>query len=75
MVAAYTFHICQVHAFNNGNKRCAVLSGFIFLDNNGYDLTASDDDVIALGLGVADGTLDKSDTTRWMRKFSQRISK
>ncbi|MGC9261674.1 MAG: type II toxin-antitoxin system death-on-curing family toxin [Phycisphaerae bacterium] len=73
MAAAYVFHICQAHAFHDGNKRCAVLAGLIFLDNNAYDVTASDDDVIALGLGVAKGSLNKSDATLWMRKFSRRV--
>lgn len=72
MAAAYTFHVCQAHAFHDGNKRCAVLSGLIFLDNNGYEVIACDDDIITLGLGVANGRLDKSDTTIWMRKFSRR---
>ena len=73
MAAAYTFHDCQAHAFHDGNKRCAVLSGLIFLDNNGYEVIACDDDIITLGLGVANGRLDKSDTTIWMRKFSRRV--
>ena len=73
MAAAYVFHICKAHAFHDGNKRCAVLAACIFLDNNGYDVTASDDDVIALGLGVADDRLDKSDATAWMGQFARRI--
>ena len=75
MAAAYVFHICKAHAFHDGNKRCAVLAACIFLDNNGYDVTASDNDVIALGLGVADDRLDKSDATAWMRQFAERIKK
>ncbi len=73
--AAYALRICQAHAFYDGNKQSAVLSGFTFLDNNGYDLTASDDDVITLGLGVAYGTIDKADATIWIRNFSRRAGK
>ena len=75
MAAAYVFHICKAHAFHDGNKRCAVLAACIFLDNKGYDVTASDNDVIALGLGVADDRLDKSDATAWMRQFARRMKK
>jgi death-on-curing protein len=75
MAAAYLFHICQAHAFNDGNKRAAVISAIAFLKVNGHTLTASNEDLTTLGLGVADGVLDKSDTTIWMRKFSKRIKK
>ncbi len=73
MAAAYVFHVCQAHAFHDGNKRCAVLTGMIFLDNNGFEVTANDTQVIALGLGVADGTLNKSDATTWMHTFSKSV--
>ncbi len=75
MAAAYLFHICQAHAFHDGNKRAAVISAIAFLKVNGHDLTATNEELITLGLGVADGMLDKSDTTIWMRKFSRRIEK
>ncbi len=71
MAAAYLFHICQAHAFHDGNKRCAVLAAMVFLDNNGFDIIATDDDVIAIGLGVADGQLNKADATAWMHTFAK----
>ena len=73
MAAAYLFHICQAHAFHDGNKRAAVISAIAFLKVNGHDLTATNEELITLGLGVANGRLDKSDTTIWMRKFSRRV--
>ncbi len=75
MAAAYLFHICQAHAFHDGNKRAAVVSAIAFLKVNDHELTATNEELIALGLGVADGVLDKSDTTIWMRKFSRRMGK
>jgi death-on-curing protein len=32
MAAAYAFHICENHAFLDGNKRVALASSLVFLD-------------------------------------------
>lgn len=45
----------------------------IFLDNNGFDIIATNDDVIAIGLGVADGQLNKADATAWMHTFAKPV--
>ena len=37
MAAAYLFHICQNHAFVDGNKRAAALSALVFLKVNGVE--------------------------------------
>lgn len=46
------------HAFLDGNKRIGAYALLIFLDVNGVVMEYSDADLIALGLGMADGTLD-----------------
>ncbi len=73
MAAAYLFHICQAHAFHDGNKRTSVVSAIAFLKANGHDLTASNAELTALGLGVASGMLNKSDGTAWMHQFAARM--
>ncbi len=73
MAAAYLFHICQAHAFHDGNKRTSVVSAIAFLKANGRDLIATNTELVELGLGVAGGILDKSDATAWMRQFAKRI--
>ena len=49
------------HAFLDGNK-------LIFLDVNGVVMEYSDADLIALGLGMADGTLDYDGVLDWIQK-------
>lgn len=71
MAAAYLFHIAQAHAFRDGNKRTAVLSALVFLDHNGFEVTADNDDIIDVGLNVASGELDKSGVIHWMHSFAQ----
>lgn len=39
MAAAYLYHIAQNHPFIDGNKRVAVMVAYVFLDNNGIELT------------------------------------
>jgi len=38
MAAAYLFHICQNHAFVDGNKRAGANAAITFLLLNGYEL-------------------------------------
>lgn len=56
------------HAFLDGNKRIGAFALLIFLDVNGVAMEYSDDDLIALGLGMADGTLDYEDVLGWIVK-------
>ncbi len=68
MAAAYLFHIAQNHPFFDGNKRAAVMAAFVFLDNNGIELTVSPQDLEAVTRQVAAGEMPKDDLVRWMRK-------
>lgn len=66
MAAAYLFHICQAHAFVDGNKRTATLAMLTFLDLNGYSFGATQDELVATVTALADGSLSKDDVTRWV---------
>jgi death-on-curing protein len=66
MAAAYLFHICRNHPFLDGNKRTAAMAAFVFLDANGYRLTASQDEFENLVLQTAAGEVSKDDLTLWM---------
>ncbi|WP_338779785.1 type II toxin-antitoxin system death-on-curing family toxin [Metabacillus sp. FJAT-52054] len=52
--AAYHYYLASGHAFNDGNKRTSYAAAFIFLDFNGYDLVADDEDVFQWTLLLAD---------------------
>ena len=65
------FGLVKNHPFNDGNKRIGVMSMLTVLEMNGYRVTASNDDVIALGLGLADGTYSYDDALDWVRKNSK----
>src|SRR5699024_2346669 len=52
--AAYLYELASGHCFIDGNKRTSYLSAFTFLDWNGYDLIADDDEVYRIVMLVAD---------------------
>jgi death-on-curing protein len=59
MAAAYLFHICQNHPYRDGSKRTALAAALVFLHANGYDCTATNDELEAITLTVARGEADK----------------
>jgi death-on-curing protein len=67
--AAYHFHLCANHPFMDGNKRVAVAAAEVFLLINGPELSASDNDVEELTLGLAAGRLSKDQVIEFFVKF------
>ena len=71
MGAAYLFHLTKNHAFIDGNKRVGTAAAIVFLDMNGRPLEASNEAIVALTLGVAEGKLTKSAVAEFFRKHSR----
>jgi death-on-curing protein len=63
MAAAYLFHLCQNHAFIDGNKRVGANAAITFLLMNGYEPTFSEPEFVDLVLAVASGVLAKAKLT------------
>jgi death on curing protein len=57
--AAYWFHLCQAHAFVDGNKRTATFAMLAFLQLNQKVLSASDEELFGIVLQIAQGELAK----------------
>jgi len=72
MAAAYLYHLAQNHPFQDGNKRAGVIAAFVFLDVNGVDLKATQDELERTVLSVASGQMSKRSLTAWMRKHTRR---
>ena len=51
------YSLISNHAFVDGNKRIGVYVMLSFLELNGIHIEAADEDVVSLGLGVADGSM------------------
>ena len=72
LAAAYGFALVQNHGFYDGNKRTAYTVTRLFLELNGYSLTASPADRVIMFLKCARGEAEESDLAEWLRKNSQK---
>jgi death on curing protein len=70
--AAYGFHVCRNHPFVDGNKRVAFILMLIFLDVNGWNLTASEEEAYSAMMTLADGKLTKVQLASWLREHSEK---
>jgi len=64
--AALCFCLIQNHPFIDGNKRIGVHLCDVFLELNGIKLEYTDDDLVLLGLSVADGLWKIPDILTWI---------
>ena len=71
MAAAYLYGICRNHPFIDGNKRTAADAALTFLDLNGIEINATEDDLYDLVLAVAEGRISKAVVAVF---FEQRVS-
>ena len=70
LAAAYGFGIARNHPFIDGNKRTAFVAVELFLDLNGYELTAGDAECVLTTLAVAASQMDEAAFASWLRQHS-----
>ncbi len=58
------------HAFVDGNKRIGVYIMLTFLEMNGIHIDATNEDIIHIGLSVADGSMRYDDLLEWVRQHA-----
>jgi len=68
--AIYAYNIITRHVFLDGNKRTGMFCAFYFLKINNYNLpeSISNDEIIEIALGVANGTKGLNDLTMWLKE-------
>jgi death-on-curing protein len=59
------------HPFVDGNKRVALTAAGIFLDLNGYRMTATNQEAVDLVLSVIAGELDLEAIAAWVKTYSR----
>ena len=70
LAATYLVAIASNHPFVDGNKRAAFLGAGLFLQRNGWKLTASQADAARTVLEVAAGSRDIDALAAWIRRWS-----
>ena len=66
MAALYTAGIIRNHPFVDGNKRTGFVTGVLFLELNGFDFKASEEDATQAVMSLAAGTLDEAGYAAWL---------
>jgi len=70
MAAHLAFSLIKNHPFLDGNKRIGILSMLVFLDINGLPVTCTDNELVSLGFGLAESSIDESELIEWIISHS-----
>ncbi|GJQ22137.1 MAG: death-on-curing protein [Bacteroidia bacterium] len=73
--AAYGFHICKSHPFVDGNKRVAFVLMDVFLQENGWDLSAPEEEAYTVMMALASGQFTKPQLSTWLKRHSSKSSR
>ncbi len=55
------------HAFLDGNKRIGIYVMLSFLEMNGIRILCSDEELVSVGLSVADGSMKYEELLQWVK--------
>lgn len=71
LAAAYAFGIIKNHPFIDGNKRTALVIAFAFLEVNGIEMNASEEDAYRMFMDMARGRLSEEELADWISENSE----
>ncbi|MDO9534268.1 MAG: type II toxin-antitoxin system death-on-curing family toxin [Bacillota bacterium] len=74
LAAAYGYGLAKNHCFIDGNKRVAFMAMYTFLGLNGYEIHATEPEVVDIMLGVADSSVSEEQLIVWLRKNARQDS-
>jgi death-on-curing protein len=72
--ASYAFALIRNHPYVDGNKRVGLVAMVAFLDRNGYELIASDAEVVEVVLAIAAGDLTENALADWVASRARPLS-
>lgn len=67
LAAAYVYGLAKNHAFVDGNKRTAIVTAMLFLQLNGWIMTADDGKLYLFTMGVAAGEIEEAGAAAFFR--------
>lgn len=68
MGAAYAFGLVKNHPYRDGNKRIGFLAMVTFLGVHGHTFDASDAEIVAEILALADRKVEEEEIADWIRQ-------
>ena len=64
--ARLCYTLISNHAFVDGNKRIGIYVMLSFLEMNGIRVSCTDEEIVSLGLSVADGSMQYEQLLQWV---------
>ena len=61
------YSLISNHAFVDGNKRIGMYVLLTFLETNGVRMELTDEEIVRVGLAVADGSMKYEELLAWIR--------
>jgi death-on-curing protein len=71
LAATYAFGIIKNHPFLDGNKRTALVVAFTFVDVNGVEMNASEEDAYRVFMDLAAGQMSEGELAAWITENSE----
>lgn len=65
LAASYAFGLVRNHPYLDGNKRVALVVMVAFLERNGVELTATNQEVLSIMLALAAGEVTEDELADW----------
>lgn len=66
LAATYGYHLSENQPFFDGNKRVAAAAILLFLDINGLEIIASEDEFFDKIMDLANKRMDKKQLAQWL---------
>ena len=73
--AQLAYGLTENHGFIDGNKRAAIHSMMVYLLLNDLDLTAGEDELFQISMGLAAGKISSNELSEWLKYNSTKIYK
>ena len=73
--SAYCYHLCKNHPFIDGNKRVAFVLMDVFLQKNGWEIVAHEEEAYSMMTDLASGKLTKAQLVSWVKEHSAKLSR
>lgn len=71
--ARYAYSMTKNHPFIDGNKRTAFMTMGIFLEDNGFELTASEEESYLIMIDLAANVMGEKELIEWLKENTQKV--
>lgn len=75
LAAVYAHTLTRNHSFRDGKQRVALTAAGVFLELNGFQLTASEQDAVTAILALSERTFDEDSFAAWVKASCTELSR